>query len=91
MPGVPRDEGVEARGRSVVLRRLRSPRLGDGGHDLPRDAHAADDLVRRGVADDQPEAWDLSAGAQADAGDWLRADGVGDAAPLPHCDGASRP
>ena len=90
MPGVPREEGVEAPGRSVVMRRLRSTRFGDGGHDLPRHADAADDLVRRGVADDQPEARDLSAWAQAHAGDRLRANGVGDAAPLPPRDGTSR-
>ena len=34
-------------------------------------AHAADGVVRCGVADGEPEAGDLGAGAEADAGDWL--------------------
>lgn len=88
--GVPCDDGVEARGRSVVLRRLRSASVGHGRDDLSWDADSVDGLVRRWVADDQPEARHLGARAQADAGDRFGADRVGDAASLPHGDGPFR-
>jgi hypothetical protein len=84
--GVPINDGVEARGRSVVVRRLRSASVGHVRDDLPWDAYSADDLVRRWMADDQPEAWHLGARAQADAGDRFGADRMGDAASLPHGD-----
>ena len=65
------DEGVEAARRAVVVRSLRAAGVGDGGDDLPRDADAADGVVRCGVADGEPEAGNLGAGAEADAGDRL--------------------
>ena len=62
---------MEAARGSVVVRGVRAAGVGDGGNDLPRDADATDGLVRCGVADDQPEARDLGAGAEANAGDRL--------------------
>jgi hypothetical protein len=46
--------GVEAPGRSMVVWSVRSSYLTDGRDDLPRHADAADGVVRRSVADDQP-------------------------------------
>jgi hypothetical protein len=40
----------------MVLRRLRSSCVGDGGHHLPWHPNAVDGVVRDGVADDEPEA-----------------------------------
>jgi hypothetical protein len=85
---VSRHAGVAAAGRSLVVWTVRASSVGDGGNDLPWHPDAADGLVRRRMADDRPEAWDLGARTEADAGDRLRADRVGDAAPLPHRDGA---
>ena len=70
---------------------MRASGVGDGGDDLPPHADAAADVVRGGVADDQPEARRLGAGAAAGAGARVLPDGVGDAAPLPLGDGPSRP
>ena len=44
---------------------VRSSRLADGRDDLPWDADAVDGMVRGGVADDQPKAWDLCSGSEA--------------------------
>ena len=55
----------------MVVRPVRAARVGDRWDDLPRDADAADGLVRGGLADGQPEARDLGAAAQADARDRL--------------------
>ena len=64
--------------------------VGDGGDDLSPRAQSAVGVVRGGVADDQPEARHLGARSAAHVGVWLLPDRVGDAAPLPQGDGASR-
>ena len=56
--------------------------LGDGGNDLSSHADAVADVVRGGMADDQPEAGDLGARAAARARARVLPDSVGDAAPV---------
>jgi ISXO2-like transposase domain len=46
-------------GSTLALRRVRSTRVGDRGHDLSQDAPAADGVVRRGLAADEQQDRDL--------------------------------
>ncbi len=77
--------------RPLGVCRLRASGVGDGRDDLSSHSDAAADVVRGGLADDEPEARRLSAGRPAVAGAGLLPNGVGDPAPLPHADGAPSP
>lgn len=48
--------GLAVEQRSVGVHGVWASDVGDGGDDLPPHAHAAADVVRGGVADDQSEA-----------------------------------
>ncbi len=65
---------------SLHVPRVRRPNVGDSGHDLRPDPHAADGMVHRLLAVRQRQGWHLGAEPEADAGDRLLSDGVGDAA-----------
>ena len=65
--------------------------LGDGGHDLRQDPHAADGVVHCLLAVRHGQGRDLGAAPAAVAGDRLLPDGVGDAAPAAVGAGAAGP
>src|SRR6266508_3225201 len=87
LPGLPLRGRLGAEQRSPRVRELWPADLEDRGDDLPPHPDAAHGVVRRRLADDEPEARHLGPGPQARAGARLLSDGVGDAAPLPRGDG----
>ena len=81
VPGLRTRRWLAAGRRPVPVPVVQVVHLGDGGHDLRPDAHAADRVVYRLLAVRHPEGRHLGAEPAAGAGDQLVPDGLGDAAP----------
>ena len=91
LPALCESVGVAAEQWSVGVLGVRSSGFGHGGDDVRSHADAAANVVRRGMAADQPEAGRVGARGAACPGAWLLPDGVGDAESLSDRDGAARP
>ena len=90
LPAVPDAWPMAAERRSLLVRTLPAPRVGDQWDDLPPYPDAPDGLVRGGLVRDLCEEWRLGHDPAPPLRLRVLPDGVDAAAPLPRGDGAPR-
>jgi len=91
VPGVRPGGNDGGHGPGVALWRLPQTGVADCGDDLPGHSHTVDRVVRRGVVHEHRPGRGVGVDDAETARAGLLPDGVDDAAPLPECDGATRP